>query len=584
MKPIPAVICRSDRNGIPSKIAVAIDGELIVAGASSLVPALQAAFKNGRPIVTNVAAPIVIRTLAPILGSKFADPPVVVTAHDGRFAVPLLGLRYGASKLASTLEEKLGWTRVSFGGTAQHFRSGMPLDVPPDGYFPDYKDDDYKKFAIAVLNGETVEVEGDAPWLSDLPQAPGSNLKITVTDRDVEGNAEHLVFVSHTLAVGVGCERGTPKDEVRTLVDRTLKENSLRPAAVACYATIDIKEDEPAIAALHDNQYIRLFSAQELAAQESRVQNPSEIVRDETGTPSVAEAAALAAAGPDAVLVVAKTKSARATCAIARALEPILEMRGRQRGQLRLVGIGPGDKDMRSPQASFEIWRATDVVGYQLYLDLVADECHDQALHPFPLGAEEDRCRHAIELAKQGKQVALVCSGDASIYSMAALVYEIIDREPCRIDVSVVPGISAFQAAAAKAGAMIGHDFCCISLSDLLTPWPTIEKRIRAAAEGDFVVAFYNPRSEKRRDQLDCAMQILKAHRGPRTPVVVATNLARDDEKVTIVPLCEFNPEVVDMLTIIIVGSSQSRAFKRGDGRTYAYTPRGYAAKREAAE
>ena len=172
-------------------------------------------------------------------------------------------------------------------------------------------------------------------------------------------------------------------------------------------------------------------------------------------------------------------------------------------------------------------------------------------------------------------------SADAGIYAMAALVYEIIDLEPNRIKVEVIPGISAFQAAAAKAGAMIGHDFCCISLSDLLTPWDAIEKRVKAAAEGDFVISFYNPRSLKRRDQLERAFAILKSHRPPDTPVVIASNLGRPQENVRIVSFANFNPDEVDMLTLVMVGSSQSKSFARRDGRNYAYTPRGYAKKRE---
>jgi precorrin-3B C17-methyltransferase len=214
----------------------------------------------------------------------------------------------------------------------------------------------------------------------------------------------------------------------------------------------------------------------------------------------------------------------------------------------------------------------------------VADVKSGQQEHRFPLGGEEDRVRHAIALAKQGKEVSLVCSGDAGIYAMAALVYEVIDLEPSRIAVNVIPGISAFQAAAAKAGAMIGHDFCCISLSDLLTPWEAIEKRLRAAAEGDFVISFYNPRSLKRRDQLERAFAILKQHRPEDTPVIIASNLGRPEEKVKIVHFAEFNPDDVDMLTLVMVGSSQSKRFARGDGKTYAYTPRGYAKKRESAE
>jgi cobalt-precorrin 5A hydrolase/precorrin-3B C17-methyltransferase len=378
----------------------------------------------------------------------------------------------------------------------------------------------------------------------------------------------------------VGCERGTSLQEVSDLVDQTLKANNLSRDSIACYASIELKEDEPAITSLADRAHMRFLTAEELAEQSPRIANPSEVVRQETGTPSVAEAAALAAAGPDSELLVTKTKSKRATCAIVRAQNPILNFAGRPRGRLAVIGLGPGDRSMRTPAVQHELAQATDWVGYGLYLDLAADQRMNQVLHNFALGEEEARVRHAIALAKQGKHVALLCSGDAGIYAMAALVYELIELEPNRIDVEVLPGISAFQAAAAKAGAMIGHDFCCISISDLLTPWPVIEKRLNAAAEGDFVVAFYNPRSLKRRDQIERAMAILSDHRPPDTPVVIASNLGRKDEKVTIVPLNEFRAEVVDMLTLVMVGSSQSRAFRRGDGNVYAFTPRGYAAKR----
>ncbi len=398
------------------------------------------------------------------------------------------------------------------------------------------------------------------------------------TDRAVAGNNRKLVYHPQTLAVGAGCERGTDPAEVQRLISDTLAANGLAAQAVACHASIDVKEDEPAI---HTLDNIRFFTAEQLNALSPQLKSPSDIVAREVGAPGVAEAAALAAAGPGAELIVAKTKSKRATCAIARAASPIVASTGRPRGRLQVVGIGPGSAEWRSPAACAALETASDWVGYGLYLDLIADLKAGQTEHRFTLGGEEDRVRHAIALAKEGKQVALVCSGDAGIYAMAALVYEIIDLEPCRIAVDVIPGVSAFQAAAAKAGAMIGHDFCCISLSDLLTPWEAIEKRVRAAAEGDFVIAFYNPRSLKRRDQLERAMAILKQHRPADTPVVIASNLGRPEEKVKIVPLAEFNADDVDMLTLVMVGSSQSKSMKRGDGRTYAYTPRGYAGKRK---
>jgi len=227
---------------------------------------------------------------------------------------------------------------------------------------------------------------------------------------------------------------------------------------------------------------------------------------------------------------------------------------------------------------------ATDLVGYSLYLDLLEDLASGKTRHDFPLGREEDRVRHAMELAGQGLDVALVCSGDAGIYAMATLVFELfngggLSDAASRIDVTVAPGISALQAAAARAGAPLGHDFCTISLSDLLTPWESIQTRVKAAAEGDFVIAFYNPVSKRRRTQLAYARDVLLQHRPADTPVILATNLGRPGELVRIVPLGDLNVDDVDMLTVVVVGSSDSRTVTTGSGKTWVYTPRGYSAK-----
>ena len=235
------------------------------------------------------------------------------------------------------------------------------------------------------------------------------------------------------------------------------------------------------------------------------------------------------------------------------------------------------------------IANATDLVGYSLYLDLLGRLADGKVRHDFDLGEEEARVRHAMELAGKGKRVALVCSGDAGIYAMATLAFELIDLDRLpdsakRIEIAVAPGISALQAAAARAGAPLGHDFCTISLSDLLTPWQTIQQRVNAAAVGDFVIAFYNPVSKRRRTQLAWAREALLAHRPAATPVILATNLGRLGEQVRVVALGKLLVDDVDMLTVVIVGSSQSRAIVTGDGRTWVYTPRGYADKTNHAD
>ena len=548
-------------------------------------------FQQGQTIIGLCASGILIRAIAPYLNDKRAEPPVIAMAEDGSSIVPLLGGHHGANELAAQIAKITGGHAAIT--TASEVRFGFSLDDVLPGYTL-ANPKDVKPFTAALLAGEAFSLVrhpgesrdpelpfrcNDIKQLNLAPWVPAfAGMTVEVSERLLRGDERKLIYHPHTLTIGVGCERGTSQQEVSDLVESTLKANNLSIQSVAGFASIDLKEDEPAIDALCN---VRFFSAEELNALAPKLKTPSDYVMAEVGTPGVAEAAALAAAGPEAELIVAKTKSKRATCAIARSPEPILELRGRSRSILSVVVIGPGNGLTRSAAATEALRTSSDWVGYGLYLDLVADLKQDQTEHRFPLGGEEDRVRHAIELAKQGKQVALVCSGDAGIYAMAALVYEIIDLEPNRISVEVIPGISAFQAAAAKAGAMIGHDFCCISLSDLLTPWEAIEKRVMAAAVGDFVISFYNPRSMKRRDQLERAFAILKNHRPPDTPVIIASNLGRAEENVRIVNFKDFNPDDVDMLTLVMVGSSQSKSFARGDGRTYAYTPRGYAKKRE---
>ncbi|MDP8995644.1 MAG: precorrin-3B C(17)-methyltransferase [Pseudomonadota bacterium] len=511
------------------------------------------AFRTASAVVGICAAGILIRAVADRLKNKVREAPVIAVAEDGSSVVPLIGGHHGANDLARKIAAiTKGHAAIT---TASDVVFGEAFDEPGEGMVL-ANPEDMKSATAARLRGEEVIQE--------------------VTIYAKKGGPKHLIYHPRVLTVGIGCERGTNPQEVQNLLRETLIKHNIAEASVFRYASIDVKEDEPAITQF---EMTRFFSAQELAAESHRVPNPSQIVSDEVGTPSVAEAAAIALIGADAELIVPKVKSKHATLAIAKAPKAYFMPNGRHRGLLRVIGIGPGSQRMLTPDADFALWDSTEWVGYSLYLDLVANLNNGQTRHDFPLGDEELRCRKAIELAKQGKRVALVCSGDAAIYAMAALVYELIDREPTRIAVEVHPGISAFQAASAKVGAMIGHDFCCISLSDLLTPWEVIEKRLKAAAEGDFVISFYNPRSLKRRDQIEKAFAILKPHRHPDTPVVIATNLGRPEENVRIRRFDEFNPEEVDMLTLVMVGSSQSKTFKRGDGKTYAYTPRGYAKK-----
>ena len=548
-------------------------------------PHLRELFQAGRPIIGVCAAGVLVRALAPLLDDKGAEPPVVAVAEDGGAVVPLLGGHRGANDLARRIAELLGVAPAIT--TAGDLRFGVALDDPPAGWRlanPEH----YKGFVTALLDGGKARLDGEAPWLrdGDLPFAEDGELVIRLTHQVAEGSEQMLVYHPAVLCLGLGCERGAAAEEALGLARRTLAEHGLAEAALAAVVSLDLKADEPAVHAVAEAFGVpaRFFPAARLERETPRLANPSDLVFREVGCHGVAEGAALAAAGPEGELVAPKAKSARATCAIARAPEPLQGHEiGRGRGTLAVVGLGPGAAAWRAPEAEAAIRAASDLVGYRLYLDLLGPLTAGKALHPYALGDEAARVRAALDLAAEGLDVALVCSGDPGIYAMAALVFEVLDREPRpewrRAEITVVPGISALQAAAARAGAPLGHDFCAISLSDLLTPWAAIERRLRAAAEGDFVVALYNPVSRRRTTQLLRAVEILRRKRPAGTPVVLARNLGRDGEAVTVIDLDELTPEKVDMLTVVLIGSSETRRIERGDGGAWVYTPRGYAAK-----
>ena len=457
----------------------------------------------------------------------------------------------------------------------------------------------------------------------------GAALTVRVTDAPDPGDEDTLVFHRRRFALGVGCERGVAADELRELVERTLAGAGLSARALAGVFSVDLKMDEPAVHALAQTLGLpaRFFAPPALEALTPRLANPSATVFREVGCHGVSEAAALAAAGAEGTLRVPKTRSKRATCAIGEAPSPIDAARlGQARGVLTVVGLGPGTPAWRTPAADRAVAAATHLVGYRGYLDLLPAGGHrvrpahapgeeagrvdrtlaaggdqvrnacvsgeeaarvDRALpaggqvrHAYALGEETERVDRALALAAGGHRVALICSGDPGVYAMAALVFERLEmKTPAhpdwrRSEIVVLPGVSAMHGAAALAGAPLGHDFCAISLSDLLTPWAVVERRLEAAAAGDFVVALYNPASNRRRRGLARAVEILAARRPAATPVVVARSIGREGQKVTVTSLQDLDQSSIDMMTLLIVGSTATRTV---GGQVY--TPRGYGRK-----
>jgi cobalt-precorrin 5A hydrolase/precorrin-3B C17-methyltransferase len=656
---------------------------------------LQEQWPEVEAVVAVGACGLVVRLIAPLLGSKAEDPAVVVFDPRGRFAVPLLG-GHGAGGEAFAQElaaligaeaaitgsatasgrlaldgfgEAWGWRRghghwtallqaaarpgpgpaveqasglviwrdlaaaqqqpsppsppLPGGTSAEPLASagspaGAPPAVPVVAALPVIPQAEARCTSPTPPAQSTTTDSGEGsmalPATQSAPSPPPATpaeLALRIDHRRGEGCLWH----PPVLWLGLGCERHSSESLLERLVVETLADAGLAEEAVAGVASADRKGDEPALLALAERRGwpLRLFSAAELAAVP--VPNPSSAVARELGTASVAEASALLAAraaagfsnvaraaggaapedrpGPGSgadgggvpgadlragTLLVEKRigragpgERGAATLAVALAERQWAP----QRGELHLVGSGPGPLELLSGDSRRALAAASVWVGYSLYLDLLEPlRRPDQLRREGRLTAERDRCLEALDLACQGLRVALISSGDSGIYGMAGLALELWLARPVidRPTLTVHPGISALQLAAARVGAPLMHDFCTVSLSDRLTPWTVIEQRLRAAVAGDFVVAFYNPRSAGRDWQLERARTLLlEGGRPASTPVAVARQLGRPGESVTLHTLADLPVEAVDMLTLVLVGNSTTRLEA---GRMV--TPRGY--------
>ncbi|MFG2522933.1 precorrin-3B C(17)-methyltransferase [Streptomyces sp. NPDC048527] len=529
----------------------------------SVGDAVRRAFTECEQVVCFLATGAVVRLVAPLLRDKHVDPGVVCVDEAGRFAVSLLGGHEGgANALAREVAAVLEAEPVVTTATDAVGVPGLDtLGLPAEG--------DVAGVTRALLDGEPVALH--AELTHPLPALPDNvapdqvaDHAIRVTDRAVEPAGHEVVLRPPSLVVGVGASKGAPVDEVLGLVRDTLRDAGLSPLSVARLATVDAKAGEPGIVEAAEQLGVPVvtYGAETLAAV--AVPNPSDAPLDAVGTPSVAEAAALAGGGellaPKRKSVRADGKPAMATCAVVRTAP---------RGRLAVVGLGPGARDLVTPRARDELRAASVLVGLDQYVDQIRDLLRPGTrILESGLGAEEERARTAVAEARKGQAVALIGSGDAGVYAMASPALAEASDD---IDVVGVPGVTAALAAAAILGAPLGHDHVSISLSDLHTPWEVIERRVRAAAEADIVVTFYNPRSRGRDWQLPKALGILAEHREPGTPVGVVRNASRADESSRLTTLGELDPAWVDMMTVVTVGNTATR---RIAGRMV--TPRGY--------
>ena len=503
---------------------------------------LRQLYQHDTPIIALCAAGIVIRTLAPLLLEKGAEPPVLAVAEDASAVVPLLGGLGGVNDMARAIAASLQVAAAIT--TSGELRFGTCLLNPPSGYaLGDLETG--KRFVSDLLAGESVRIEGDAPWLAgaQLPENPQARLAIHVSSAEREPAANELLIYPRNVVARVAAV--VPAQAIR----EALHDMQLAWQSLACIVADDALMASPQLheAAAELGVPLRFVSAGEQVLP---------VVWHESGN--------------GLLLGVAPAP-----------LDP--QLIGRPRGRLAVIGLGPGAAELMVPAVKAELARANDVLGYETYVRMAGPFRDDQVLHCTDNREEMQRARHAFELAAQGRSVVVVSSGDPGVFAMAAAVLEALhesgDAQWHSVDLEILPGVSASLATAAQAGAPLGHDFCVMSLSDNLKPWSIIEKRLDLAGEADLALAFYNPISRSRPWQLGVALEIVARHRSAETPVVLGRDIGRPGQTLRATTLGALTPDQVDMRTMVLIGSSTTCTFPRADGGEWVYTPRWYGEK-----
>jgi cobalt-precorrin 5A hydrolase/precorrin-3B C17-methyltransferase len=378
------------------------------------------------------------------------------------------------------------------------------------------------------------------------------------------------------LAIHVSCAEREP----------SANELLIYPRSVAVAVTaIDANLGGLVRAALHEAG-IAVQSLACLLAPDSQMANPllhQAAIELEVPLRFVAQASALEMA-TQAVPQLLPPINASEGLAIAVAPQPLdVQQIGKIRGRLAVIGLGPGAADLMVPAVKAELARANDILGYETYVRMAGPFRADQVMHCTDNREEMQRARHAFELAASGRSVVVVSSGDPGVFAMASAVLEALHESSNadwhNVELEILPGVSASLATAAQAGAPLGHDFCVMSLSDNLKPWDIIEKRLDLASQADLALAFYNPISRSRPWQLGRALEIVRQHRHPETPVTLGRDVGRPGQTLRIITLGELTPDQVDMRTMVLIGSSTTCTFARPDGRQWVYTPRWYGDK-----
>lgn len=541
-------------------------------------------------IVFVTASGIAVRAMAGHLKGKGIDPAVVVVDENAEHSISLLSGHHGANTLAREIALRIGGEAVITTSTEVQGKVSVEALAESLGLaVEDYRE--VKAVNAAIANGKAVEVyseiELDAkrelnikPWSAlDKSRVP----KIVITNKLID--TEGVLLRPRNLVLGLGARNGIDKGRLLEAVLQGLKAKGLSVKSVKAIATIDVRAREEGFMGAASALGVPLISISKEGIREVEGgYRSSSYVKKRMGVGAVCEPCAVLA-GNNARLIVGKTRFKGITLAVAeeeglgtsRHSGPLLRKacrRSAEKGKIYLVGLGPGGRGHLTQRAVTAVNAADVVVSYTGYLPYISELVTGKEVISGGMGSEVERAKAALKKADEGWRVAVVSSGDPGIYAMASVVLECAREMKVKPSIEVVPGITAASAAAALLGAPLGHDFAVVSLSDLLTPWEVIEKRLEAAAKGDYCIVLYNPQSRGRKGHLRKAVGIIKKYRRPSTPAGVVRNAMRRGENVVVTTLGEMPSHDVDMHSIVIIGNSESFLYHQ-----WIVTPRGYRGK-----
>jgi cobalt-precorrin 5A hydrolase/precorrin-3B C17-methyltransferase len=549
--------------------------------------------KSFEALVFVTATGVAVRAVAKHMKEKHADPAVVVVDERAKHVISLLSGHHGANALTREIASRIGAEAVITTSTeVQGKMSVEGLAEKLNSAIDDYRD--VKAVNAAIANDIAVDVFSEVELNLELPDLSlkpwaalreSRNPKVVITNKLLEVEGPTVLLRPKNLILGLGARRGIDKERLLEAVREGLKASKLSIKSVKALATIEARAREKGFIEAAKALGVPLVGISREAIREVEGEyHSSDYVKEKIGVGAVCEPCA-ALAGDNASVIVGKTKFKGITLAVAEEKglgtsqhsgSQLRKARWRsaEKGKIYLIGIGPGGREYITPRAVEALEEAEVIVSYKGYLPYISEYITGKEVIARGMGGEVERAKKALKKAGEGGIVAVVSSGDPGVYAMASVVLECAREAGVKPDIEVVPGITAASAASALLGAPLGHDFAVVSLSDLLTPWGVIEKRLEEAAKGDFCIVLYNPRSRSRREHLRRAVEILKKYRRPSTPAGIVRHAMRQGEEVIVTTLGELLRHEVDMHSTIIVGNSESFVHN-----SWVVTPRGYRGK-----